>query len=441
MSAVHGMPETRPPHGSGGPATPGVPGAPGGAAGPGLPGGTEHGGGLAPLAPPASLGRRVAAYVIDAVIATLVASVAIIGAIMLWLSLLGALMSGASGANAASVSPGASLPALILVIAGALLSTAWSIVWVAMQGGRGSIGMRLMKIRLVRLELGTSLGFWRALGRAIVFSLLAGVVVGYVTPLFDRTGRRQGWHDLMVGAIMVDAPAFDEAVAQAAALAAAPPPAPAPVVIEEIDRDRPFGLPGARPTVPPVPGARGLGAGVAPAGAALPAAPLIGDVPAHLAPRTGAPEPARVPAGAPASAPTPAPAVAPDFAPAAQPPLAATQLELRWDDGTVVTIPHGAVIGRDPVASTDAVRVSSKLADARSIAVPDDSYSLSKTHFGAGIDADGAWIVDLHSTNGMILHRAGVAAYPLTPGALTAILAGDVVVIGDRRVTISLVLR
>ncbi|HOA86062.1 MAG: RDD family protein [Microbacteriaceae bacterium] len=429
MSAVHGMPEIVPP--------PKPPAA-------GVAGGQAA---RAPE-PPAAFGRRVVAYLIDGAIALLVASVTIVGAIMLWLSVLGALLDGAAGGSSQAL-PAASLPALILVIAGAVLGAAWSIVWVAMQGGRGSIGMRLMGIRLVRAGLGTRLGFWRALGRAVVFSVLAGVVVGYVTPLFDRSGRRQGWHDLLVGAIMVDALAFDEAVAQAAAQAAAPPPAPVPAAIEEIDRDRPFGFPGARPTVPPVPGARGVGAGVAPAGASLPPAPLppgpfspaplIGDVPAHLAPRVGAPAPTP-PLG---PAPAPAPAATPGFvaaAPSVAPP-AASQLELRWDDGTVVTIPHGAVIGRDPVASTDAVRVSSKLAGATSIAVPDDSFSLSKTHFGAGVDADGAWIVDLHSTNGMILHREGVPARPLTPGALTAILAGDVVVIGDRRVTFALVVR
>lgn len=424
MSAVHGMPEIVPP--------PGPPGGPGHLAG--------HQEAGVPL-PLASLGRRVAAYLIDTAIALLIASVTIVGAIMLWLSLLGALLGGASSGTAQAL-PADSLPAFILVIGGAVLSTAWALVWVAMQGGRGSIGMRLMKIRLVRRELGTKLGFWRALGRAIVFSLLAGVIVGYVTPLFDRSGRRQGWHDLMVDAIMVDGPGFDDAAARAAALAAAPPPAPAPVAIEEIDRDRPFGLPGARPTVPPLPGARGLGAGVAPAGSSLPPAPVIGDVPTHLAPRTGAPGTGAVPASVPAA--PRAPGAAPGFASAVQPAAPqppATALELQWDDGTVVTIPHGAVIGRDPVASADAVRVSSKLAGAASIAVVDDSFSLSKTHFGVGLDAEGAWLVDLHSTNGMILHREGVPPYPLTPGALTAFLPGDAVVIGDRRVTFALVVR
>ena len=392
--------------------------------------------GVSTMEPPASIGRRVGAYVIDAVIAGLIGSVAAVGAVLLWLPLLAALGAGTSTKAAVQVS----MLGLILALGGTVLSLAWTIIWALMQGGRGSVGMRLLKIRLIRRDLGTNIGFWRALGRMIVFGILASFIVGYFTPLFDRSGRRQGWHDMMVGAIMVDAPAFAEGLARAAALAAAPPEPEGPAPIEELNRDRAFGLPVARPTVPPLPGARGAGAGVAPAGSALPTAAVIADLPAHLAPRSGAPAPVPAPAPAgPGSAPgvTPMPGTIPASAPA--PLAAAPQLELRWDDGTVVVVPQAAIFGRDPVASAEAARVTPKLTGALSLPVADDSRSLSKTHFGAGIDRGGAWIVDLHSTNGTVLHRQGIPPRPLVPGELTGVLPSDVAVFGSRQVTFGVV--
>lgn len=364
--------------------------------------------------PPASIGRRVGAFVIDAAIAGVVASVSGIGALLVWVPLLTMLAPQKSGGTAGL--SGLPLVGLALMGIGAVLSVAWTIVWVLMQGGRGSVGMRLLKIKLVRRGIGDGIGFWRALARHIVFGLLAGVIVGYFTPLFDRSGRRQGWHDLMVGAIMVDGPAFDATAARAAALAAAPPPAPVPAPIEELHRDRAFGLPVAPPVVPPLPGTR---AAVAAAPARPGAAPggLIADVPVHLAmPRSP---------GEMHSAPAPAAPV--------------TSLELRWDDGTVVAVPFAALIGRDPVAAADAARVSAKLVSAASMPIPDGTMSLSKTHFGVGIDRTGAWIVDLHSTNGTALHRAGMAPRALVPGELTGVASGDVAVMGSRQVTIVVV--
>ena len=147
--------------------------------------------GVSTMEPPASIGRRVGAYVIDAVIAGLIGSVAAVGAVLLWLPLLAALGAGTSTKAAVQVS----MLGLILALGGTVLSLAWTIIWALMQGGRGSVGMRLLKIRLIRRDLGTNIGFWRALGRMIVFGILASFIVGYFTPLFDRSGRRQGWHD------------------------------------------------------------------------------------------------------------------------------------------------------------------------------------------------------------------------------------------------------
>ena len=131
---------------------------------------------------------------------------------------------------------------------------------------------------------------------------------------------------------------------------------------------------------------------------------------------------------------------APGVMPSAPAPAApASTLELQWDDGSVIAVPFAALIGRDPVAAADAARVSAKRVGAVSMPIQDTTMSLSKTHFGVGIDRAGAWIVDLHSTNGTALHRAGAAPRALVPGELTGIASGDVAVMGSRQVTIVVV--
>ena len=65
--------------------------------------------------------------------------------------------------------------------------------------------LRDATLRLVRDGSEAPLGFGRALLRNVVFGLSAAIVVGYFTPLFDGSGRFQGWHDRAAGAIMRDA--------------------------------------------------------------------------------------------------------------------------------------------------------------------------------------------------------------------------------------------
>ena len=69
----------------------------------------------------------------------------------------------------------------------------------------GSIGMRAQGVRLASAVDGTPLGFGRALLRNVVFGAAAGIVVGYFTPLFDGSGRFQGWHDKVSKAVVLDA--------------------------------------------------------------------------------------------------------------------------------------------------------------------------------------------------------------------------------------------
>ena len=151
----------------------------------------------------ASLGRRVGAFAIDLAIAYA----------------LGALLIGVTIGIVLGVGPGWRPEALasFVLLAYALISLlllAWALVYTAMQGGRGSIGQRALRVRLQDAATGGPIGFWRAVWRNIVFGASCAIVVGYFTPLFDHSGRRQGWHDLAAGAVVVDAAA--EAAAPAA---------------------------------------------------------------------------------------------------------------------------------------------------------------------------------------------------------------------------------
>ncbi|GAA5212102.1 RDD family protein [Microbacterium kyungheense] len=183
---------------------------------------------------PASLGRRVGAYAIDTAIASA------IGAVLIGIAA-GVLVGAGQGMSPTALVAVALLAYLVI----GLLLFAWMLVYTAMQAGRGSIGQRALHVRLQDATTGAPIGFWRAVWRNIVFGLSCAIVVGYFTPLFDQSGRRQGWHDLAAKAVVVDAhaaaspasPAVRPATANPylppptgmpAAMAAAPAPVPAP---------------------------------------------------------------------------------------------------------------------------------------------------------------------------------------------------------------------
>ena len=255
----------------------------------------------------APISRRAIAYLIDALIA---GGIAVVLTIVLVISanLTGSL-EGAAG---------------VLLIGGPLVSLVllgWFVFYTFMQAGAGSIGMRAQGLRLIS-EDGTPLGFGRTLLRNVIFGLAAGIVVGYFTPLFDGSGRFQGWHDKVAKSLMMDARA---AGAPGAANTARPvgaqagPPVPGlaapgvPPVPAGTGAPVAYGvqappvIPGI-PVPPSVPAAPG--APVAYAGSAAPAIPF-GAPPVPQAPPTGAEWPApQVPA-----APQPAPQSAPQSAP------------------------------------------------------------------------------------------------------------------------------
>ena len=89
-----------------------------------------------------------------------------------------------------------------------------------------------------------------------------------------------------------------------------------------------------------------------------------------------------------------------------------------------VAIEGQLYLGRNPVAPADHP-------SARVLAVDDTAKSVSKTHAMLEVDADGLWVHDLDSTNGVWVVPAGEGATAVTPGQRIAVPAGADLELGD----------
>lgn len=383
----------------------------------------------APARRAATLGRRVGAYLIDGAIAFVVLLIAV--------GIFAGISFGTGGA----------FPLVLAGIAGELVLVAWLGVYTLMQGGGGSLGMRALGLRLGRAEDDTRLGFGRALGRNLVWGLGGAIVVGYFSPLFDGSPWHRGWHDKASGAVMTDVAGRGVAVsdraggahaprqdAGAPAHAASPAPASMPAA------PPPASMPAALPPAPILPMADDTElAGWTPAGSsasprsAPQASGVISFVPGVTAP-TRSPVPApveRPPAAAPPA--LPAGSELPDY-------LEETRIStgpqpaarIVWDDGARQALHGRTIFGRNPAPETGAMVTP----------VRDETLSLSKTHFELIPDAAGAsgeqralWVIDRHSTNGVVIRR-GTQRQSVVPGERTRVLRGDVLEFGDRTVSI-----
>lgn len=353
---------------------------------------------------PAALGRRVVAYLVDAVIASLV------------VGLVGGVVAGVSLAT------GGAVPPLLAGVVAAVAGLGWFAVYTAMQGGAGSIGMRMTGLQLSAAARDAPLGFVGALVRNVVWGLAAVIVVGYFSPLFDRSPWRRGWHDRVAGAVMTDIAGHGSAV-----------PLPA-------ERDEEVREPDA---AAPAAGATSFAPATAGGPAVLPAAPILPRVePDAPWAREARPDPGAggvisfVPGVSdPAASPAPAHAPAAPSIAAAVPAASVddTRLatgdrpvaRLAWDDGTRQAVYGRTLFGRNPTPEPDAAVTP----------VRDETLSLSKTHFELAVDEGLLWVIDRHSTNGVVLRR-GTATQNATPGERVRVRAGDILEFGDRHVMI-----
>lgn len=153
-------------------------------------------------------------------------------------------------------------------------------------------------------------------------------------------------------------------------------------------------------------------------------------------PAVGSPRARRAPVSSPfaaheGSAPRPSRARSDATAPST-PALAAalSNVELTLSSGEHLRVAGRGVIGRDPAEAPGSY--------AHRITLADTEKLLSRAHLEFGLESNGQfWISDLHSTNGVVLERAGQAPQRCLPGYRVAIQPGDRVAFGGRVLTIT----
>lgn len=431
--------------------------------------------GLPGFAGYATFGRRVGAYVIDAIPSVLM----VVIANALFFS---SLVHGSVGGAQVS---------LILIM---FCPLAYLIVLWAMAAKGSSPGNAILGIRVVR-DNGAVPGVGLGLGRLLLKGLLIGITfyIGGFSPLWDRTGRRKGWWDSACNTVVLDreaVPAYRAAVGAFGSPAIPVDPSSTSIGEPSIGPARQGFADAADPapvepvTIPPAGPGSPVIAGVPeavddrPAWDIAPVAPhavVTGpSAPAHAATWGDRPVdsvgsyPAAVPPGPPPPPPAPLPRHAappgpepvlradlssdlssessvitsvPGFgsswvgATAADESLDHTRLRVApqepgsgWiaelDDGRTQTLTGKLILGRDPSARPED-------GDAIPIEVDDESLSVSKTHLLLEVGPVGVQVTDRHSTNGVVVVTAGVEL-PCVPGVATPVPDGSTVRFGDR---------
>jgi len=376
----------------------------------------------------APLGRRVLAWLIDAIIVGIPAAIAYAA------MLPGVLDKSADAADGTTSFTPSDLFPLIGLAWG--LTLVAGLVLVSVEGVTGRTpGKLALGLRTGDVETGRPIGVGRGIVRGLVFGAFAlacyvGELLVLLSPVFDASPRRQGWHDKAARAMVVRVPA-------AAAVAGPRPPAPAPAVATVPPASMTSAPAAPYAGVPPftpapyapapydaAPGAGSLGGPTAPSsrpglitgvpGVTSPA------VPAAPAWTGGLPAPQAPPAPAPAM-PGPVPSM----------PSAAPGIELELPDGSAVRVTGRALLGRDPAVPPSSTGPAPLL-----VAVPDPGRSVSKTHAEVGVDGAGLWLVDRGSTNGTTVEVPGAAPLTAAPGQQVRVPAGATVRLGDAAVLV-----
>lgn len=316
------------------------------------------------------------------------------------------------------------------------LSLAWGIFVWWMHAQRGyTPGKRAFGLRTQSVETGAPAGWLWILVRGGVPGLLGALTLGAGALLFALSilwdPQRRGWHDKIARTVVVEdrlvpvstktsAPTTTTSAAVSTPAQTTPSTAPAqrqapsPVHLEPVPTPvAPTPLTARPDPVPPRP----VGPEIAavpdrePRPSAAPATGLISAVPGFAT------------ASVPAPGPAPAPLEEEDAAehtvmrqPRRHP------VVLRFDHGERLEVSGRGVVGRDPAPGSEAT--------SHLVRMPEDSFSVSKTHLEFLPDGTGLRIRDLHSTNGVsILDSDGDRA--VTPGEWASVTGGSTVRFGN----------
>ncbi|HEY3436824.1 MAG TPA: RDD family protein [Actinotalea sp.] len=139
------------------------------------------------------MGKRLLAFVIDQVAGFLLGGAVVLGS-----------------AVSAFRQEGGWTTAPVGLLVGAALVMGFAVFqwcWLSLRGW--TVGKRLVGLRVLSATTGKPVGLGRGLVRFLVPALgvlVVGVgeLVVYASPLFDHSGRRQGWHDKAAGTVVFD---------------------------------------------------------------------------------------------------------------------------------------------------------------------------------------------------------------------------------------------
>lgn len=176
--------------------------------------------GLPPGVAVGPLGRRFVAHLVDGIVPAVIGLIAF----------------GRPGSGGASTG-GTTIGTILIAI--------WAIVvWWMFATRAAGPGMRLLKLQLVGFTDGRPIGWGRYLLRALVLTLLSATGLGLLLMLIFllRHPRRQGWHDLAAGSVVIRARPLAPRTARPAATPTAAPEvraaaAPAPSVADAVPFD------------------------------------------------------------------------------------------------------------------------------------------------------------------------------------------------------------
>lgn len=345
----------------------------------------------------------------------------------------------------------------VIQIAAVVMILAWVLlVWWGFAVRAAGPGMRLMRLQLVGFYDGRPIGWIRYLVRTLVFWALSATGIGLLLMLIFLLmhPRKQGWHDLVVHAVVIEQRALAPPRSKAGAEQRRPPQA-----IPQTQRDQvtamspyggqPHGAP--EPLVPP----EGVEANQSP----VPAPPTAQGAPAYTnshvstegqPPPSGSssaptmPPPLAPPEGVPAGAPvTPVEGSPPsgDRIPLGEEATPTTKVrsvsvpgprdenaQIGWvvvlDDGREIAVNGLVLLGRNPQPHPGEE-------DAQLIKIADDTRTVSKSHLAIATDVDGAFVVDRGSTNGSTVTTSSGVSTKCQMGERVRVAEGSIVSIGD----------
>lgn len=383
----------------------------------------------------ATVGKRAGAKLIDAVPPLLV-------------SILGTSLALGQVSGAATTAGGmlAELTSLVLFnsIASLLCLGYWVWLW-GWEATRGnSIGNALLGIRTTNLE-GFHAGWGSIFIRGLMIwlgSLLAlvGAIIVLISNVWDRNGRKQGWHDMAAKTYVFDIRAGRNPLATGGVAGPetfAPVPLPSQMQRADSPKDPHEQTTGPGPDAPRAtqPMDSSLISSVPGFAQERPAADAGDDEPARKGSGTAAGTglaSGTVSAGGtvPAAGTVPAPHPDDDVeATRITRRAAKPQVRLVFDDGRELELRSAALIGRNPAGRAE--ESVDQLID-----VPDQGRSVSKTHLHLRVEASAVWVTDRNSTNGSAISTPDGTRTQLRPGEAVRADAGSTIHFGDRSVLV-----